>query len=199
MVPVKTILIIVNAGAARVLCPSTTRENAPVRGKISSKKRQTCGKCSKRSVNQFHDWLAALLQDCPSGRIRTLNMSLFPERIHWMPSPPLAPFDDGAIDLAHLQRMTMGDEQLEHEVLAMFAAQSASLLADLASLPPDAAALAHTLKGSARAIGAFQVAEAAEAFEATLRTDRDPANALTALNEAFAEARAAIDSMLRRC
>jgi HPt (histidine-containing phosphotransfer) domain-containing protein len=168
-------------------------------GNFSSKKRRTCGGYAKRSVNQFRDWLEALLQDCPGGTIRKIMMPPFPEGIHWMPSPPLAPFDDGTIDLAHLQRMTLGDDQLEHEVLAMFAAQSSGLLADLASAPPDAAALAHTLKGSARAIGAFQVAEAAEAFEAVLRTGRDPARALAALNEAFAQARATIDSMLRRC
>jgi HPt (histidine-containing phosphotransfer) domain-containing protein len=98
-------------------------------------------------------------------------MSLHLEWINWMPSPPLAP-DDGPIDLEHLARMTLGDASLEHEVLAMFAAQSATLIGVLAALPPDAGALAHTLKGSARAIGAFAVADA--------------------------EARTTIDAMLRR-
>ena len=42
-----------------------------------------------------------------------------------MPSPPLAP-DDGPIDVDHLGRMTLGDAGLEREVLAMFAAQSAT-------------------------------------------------------------------------
>ena len=77
-----------------------------------------------------------------------------------MPSPPLVP-DDGPIDLEHLGRMTLGDAGLEREVLAMFAAQAVSLIGTLATLPPDAGALAHTLKGSARAIGAFAVADAA--------------------------------------
>lgn len=67
-----------------------------------------------------------------------------------MPSPPLAP-DDGPIDLDHLQRMTLGDARLEREVLTMFSAQAASLIGSLAALPADAEALAHTLKGSARA------------------------------------------------
>ena len=79
-----------------------------------------------------------------------------------MPSPPLAP-DDGPIDTGHLQRMTLGDASLEREVLAMFSAQAVGLIGTLAALPADAAALAHTLKGSARAIGAFRVADAAEA------------------------------------
>ena len=81
-----------------------------------------------------------------------------------MPSPPLAP-DHDAIDIEHLRRMTLDDDGLEREVLAMFSAQSAGLIGKLKTLPSDAGALAHTLKGSARAIGAFGVAEAADRLE----------------------------------
>lgn len=125
-------------------------------------------------------------------------MPLHLERIQWMPSPPLAP-DDGPIDLDHLRRMTLGDAGLEREVLAMFAAQSAKLIDALAALPAEAAALAHTLKGSARAIGAPAVAEAAGGLEAALAGGHDPAEPLAELVEAVAQARAAIDAMLRRC
>lgn len=125
-------------------------------------------------------------------------MPLHLERIQWMPSPPLAP-DDGPIDLDHLRRMTLGDAGLEREVLAMFAAQSAKLIDALAALPAEAAALAHTLKGSARAIGALAVAEAAGGLEAALAGGHDPAEPLAELVEAVAQARAAIDAMLRRC
>ena len=45
-------------------------------------------------------------------------MPLRLERIDWMPSPPLAP-EDGPIDFAHLSRMTLGDGDLEREVLTM--------------------------------------------------------------------------------
>ena len=124
-------------------------------------------------------------------------MPLHLERINWMPSPPLAP-DDGPIDFDHLKRMTLGDVSLEHEVLAMFAAQSAKLLDTLAALPPEAAALAHTLKGSARAIGAFTVAEAAARLEAVLADGHDPAEALAELGDAVALARTAIEAVLRR-
>ena len=106
-----------------------------------------------------------------------------------MPSPPLAP-DDGPIDLEHLGRMTLGDASLEHEVLAMFAAQSVTLIGVLSTLPPDAGALAHTLKGSARAIGAFAVADAAEGLEAALGNGNDPARALAGLKDAVAQAQA---------
>jgi HPt (histidine-containing phosphotransfer) domain-containing protein len=124
-------------------------------------------------------------------------MPLHLERINWMPSPPLAP-DDGPIDFEHLKRITLGDAGLEHEVLAMFAAQSAKLLDALAILPPEAGALAHTLKGSARAIGAFAVAEAAAGLEAALADGRDPSEALAELGDAVALARTAIEAILRR-
>jgi HPt (histidine-containing phosphotransfer) domain-containing protein len=119
------------------------------------------------------------------------------QRITWMPSPPLVP-DDGPIDIAHLKRMTLGDAGLEREVLAMFSGQAARLIGALAALPADAAELAHTLNGSARAIGAFQVADATEAFEAAMRDGGEPSAALAALQQAIAQACSAIDAMLRR-
>ena len=122
-------------------------------------------------------------------------MSLDLQRIDWMPSPPLVP-DDGPISLDQLRRMTLGDADLEREVLAMFSTQAGRLLDRLAPLPDDAATLAHTLKGSARAIGADGVADAAEAFEDAIRSGGDCAYALANLAEAIAEARAAIAEML---
>jgi HPt (histidine-containing phosphotransfer) domain-containing protein len=124
-------------------------------------------------------------------------MPLHLERIDWMPSPPLAP-DDGPIDIEHLQRMTLGDAGLEREVLAMFSAQSVSLIGMLATLPINAGALAHTLKGSARAIGAFRVADAAARLEALILSGGDPILALAELNDAIALARSAVDAILRR-
>jgi HPt (histidine-containing phosphotransfer) domain-containing protein len=124
-------------------------------------------------------------------------MPLHLERVAWMPSPPLAP-DDGPIDIAHLKRMTLGDAGLEREVLAMFAAQAVGLIGTLSDLPCDADALAHKLNGSARGIGAFRVADAAEALEAALQRGDDPAQPLAELNEAIAQVRAAIDAILRR-
>ena len=114
-----------------------------------------------------------------------------------MPSPPLAP-DDGPIDFEHLKRMTLDDSGLEQEVLAMFAAQSAKLMATLATVPADAGALAHTLKGSARAIGAFGVADAATRLEGALAAGTDPSKLIAELGDAVALARAAIETVLRR-
>ena len=81
------------------------------------------------------------------------------QRMDLMPSPPLAPIDS-PLDFDHLSRMTLGDSELEQEVLAMFAEQAVRLLAAMAALPAETSALAHKLKGSARGIGAFAVADA---------------------------------------
>jgi HPt (histidine-containing phosphotransfer) domain-containing protein len=124
-------------------------------------------------------------------------MALHLERIQWMASPSLAP-DDGPIDFEHLKRMTLGDAGLEQEVLAMFAAQSAKLIGTLGGLPEEAAALVHTLKGSARAIGAFGVADAATRLEAALANGADPSDRLAELGDAVALARTAIEAILRR-
>ena len=124
-------------------------------------------------------------------------MPLHLERIEWMPSPPLAP-DDGPIDFEHLSRMTLGDAGLEQEVLAMFVAQSTTLVSTLAAMPADASALAHTLKGSARAIGAFQVADAAGRLETAIRTGDDRSELFAELDDAVVQARTAIDAILRR-
>jgi HPt (histidine-containing phosphotransfer) domain-containing protein len=72
------------------------------------------------------------------------------------------------------------------------------LIGALARLPADAGALAHTLKGSARAIGAMDVADAADALEAAIQNGTDPARPLAELDEAIALARTAIDAILRR-
>jgi HPt (histidine-containing phosphotransfer) domain-containing protein len=124
-------------------------------------------------------------------------MPLHLERVEWMPSPPLAP-GDGPIDFEHLERMTLGDAAIEQEVLRLFLAQSAGLMDTLATLPADASALAHTLKGSARAIGAFAVADAAARLEAAIAKGFDRSAALAELGEAVAQARAAIEAVLRR-
>ena len=124
------------------------------------------------------------------------------QRMDWMPSPPLAPLsnplDNNPLDLDHLARMTLGDAELEREVLAMFAEQSQRLVSAMAALPADAGALAHKLKGSARGIGAFAVAEAAAELEAAIRTGNNPPRAFAVLKEVVTDVRAAIETILHR-
>jgi HPt (histidine-containing phosphotransfer) domain-containing protein len=117
--------------------------------------------------------------------------------IDWIASPPLAPGDE-AIDREHLSRMTLGNAVLEREVLSMFLKQTAQLLGALAARADGGSALVHTLKGSARAIGAFRVATAAGDLETAIRSGGDPSLALAELDDAAAEARASIEAILER-
>ncbi len=112
-------------------------------------------------------------------------------------APSLAP-DDRPIDLVHLARMTMGDRSLEREVLQLFDRQSMLLIGRMRSAATgNVATLAHTLKGSARGIGAWRVARAAEALELAGSSDADIARALERLAAASDEARAVIAELLR--
>lgn len=110
-------------------------------------------------------------------------------------APSLAP-DDRPIDLVHLARTTLGDRTLEREVLQLFDRQSTLLLARMrAAAPGGMVMLAHTLKGSARGIGAWRVARAAEVLE--LAEGAQATGALEALAAATDEARAVIADLLK--
>uniref|UniRef100_Q07RK9 Hpt protein n=1 Tax=Rhodopseudomonas palustris (strain BisA53) TaxID=316055 RepID=Q07RK9_RHOP5 len=119
------------------------------------------------------------------------------ERIAWMSSPSIVP-DLVPIDFEHLERMTLGDEDLAREVLELFVTQADVLIGRLTALPKDAAALTHQLKGSARGIGAMAVAQAAENVEAVLREGGDVSLALWALDMAVKAAGEAIAQRLRQ-
>jgi HPt (histidine-containing phosphotransfer) domain-containing protein len=122
-------------------------------------------------------------------------MSPRPKSADWVVSPPLVP-DGPALDLDHLARMTLGERELEREVLTLFAQQSMDLLARLEKLPREGASLAHTLKGSARGIGAFAVAEAADNLEQRLRQGLPVTAEVTALQQSVGAALAAITERL---
>jgi HPt (histidine-containing phosphotransfer) domain-containing protein len=92
------------------------------------------------------------------------------------------------IDEVHLERMTLGDRSLEREVLEIFARQTTMTLERIVGAgPARAAAAAHTLKGSARGIGAWRVAQAAERLEQVAAETPDE----TAIGAAIAELEAA--------
>ena len=98
-----------------------------------------------------------------------------------------------AIDRAHLRQMTFSDGILEREVLGLFDKQAASMLELIPVATPEALpALAHAVKGSARGIGAWRVAEAAAALETAPQGNRAP------LTAALVEARAAIAKILEK-
>ncbi len=104
-----------------------------------------------------------------------------------------------ALDQSHLSRMTLGDRRLECEVLEIFMRQSVLMLERIAGAEPAAAtAAAHTLLGSARGIGAWRVARAAERVEraAAAQIETEVADAMAELKTASLEASAAIGSRL---
>ncbi len=74
------------------------------------------------------------------------------------------------LDTEHLASYTLGDPGLEREVLQMFIDQSRICLGQLRSAESTKAwyDAAHTLKGSARGIGAFRVGMRAAQLEKTV-------------------------------
>lgn len=71
------------------------------------------------------------------------------------------------VDLVHLSRYTLGQRALEREVLELFCTQSTVYLERLRVAPSDQQwkDAAHSLKGSALAIGAWRAAAAAARAE----------------------------------
>lgn len=100
-----------------------------------------------------------------------------------------------AIDVGHLNRQTMGDRSLEREVLELFRRQARILLFrfDALTNPAERADVAHTLKGSARGVGASRVAFAAEELERAAVAGESTGKALAELAESVAEVTSAIE------
>lgn len=101
------------------------------------------------------------------------------------------------LDLVHLARQTFGDRGLERELLALFEEQCRRLLPVLAGRGAPAARsdAAHTLKGAARAVGAWRLAALADELEAALSggTDAESLDPLLAdLERAMRETRAVV-------
>ena len=100
------------------------------------------------------------------------------------------------IDFDHLSRQTGGDHALERELLTLFAEQCVRHLRTIHVAEDVKARMdaAHTLKGAAQAVGAWMVAEAADAIERRLAAADQPGAeaAMDTLALAAAEARAVI-------
>jgi HPt (histidine-containing phosphotransfer) domain-containing protein len=106
------------------------------------------------------------------------------------------------IDEDHLGRTTLGDRQLERQVLEIFVRQSTVMLGRVRCRQPDLVAMAaHTLNGSARGIGAWRVARAAEGLEYAVSEGVQPHldAAVEELEAAVVEVNAAIGARLGPC
>jgi hypothetical protein len=99
--------------------------------------------------------------------------------------------DEPVIDLAHLDRQTLGNLALQREVLGLFDEHAARMLAEIkaADSPGQRGEAAHALVGAARGVGAFAVARAAVAVE---RVTGDASAAILRLEAEILAARRAI-------
>jgi HPt (histidine-containing phosphotransfer) domain-containing protein len=104
------------------------------------------------------------------------------------------------VDMEHLARYTGGDAALNAEVLRLFDSQANELVARLQMIleARDAKSwreVTHTIKGAARGIGAFAMADAAAKLEPMdLAEGSDAASALHDLNLRAAQVAAFIRS-----
>lgn len=104
------------------------------------------------------------------------------------------------VDRVHLARYTLGDAALEREILGLFLLHLPNTIRDLglADTNSDWHRAAHTLKGSARAIGAWRLAKTAEDAERLADVGDRAASeaALVRIAEAAAEANAFIAKLM---
>jgi HPt (histidine-containing phosphotransfer) domain-containing protein len=93
----------------------------------------------------------------------------------------------GPVDLVHLAHQTLGDVELEREVLAMFERNARIYLLRLrmALRPGERRSAAHLISGSARGVGAWRVADLARSLE---EPSAQTSEALDALEAAIEEA-----------
>lgn len=107
---------------------------------------------------------------------------------------------DRPVDLVHLARYTLGNRSLEREVLVLFHAQCEIYLQRLKEAVDDKgwAEAAHTIKGSARGIGAWPIAKSAESAETLMGAARESGcrDALRELETLTLEAKGYIESLL---
>lgn len=106
------------------------------------------------------------------------------------------------LDRAHLARYTLGARALEREVLQLFCAQSKVYLAQLRAAASDKEwrDAAHSLRGSARAVGAWRAAAAAARAEALAGASSAQAHAraqrLSEIESTLREAETLIEALL---
>ncbi len=107
--------------------------------------------------------------------------------------------DRRPVDLVHLARFTLGNRELEREVLDLFVTQVPVYIADLKQAASDRAwkIAAHTIKGSARAVGAWELADSAAAAEGLAGQHSVLAReaSVAALEAAFARAASFVRSL----
>lgn len=126
------------------------------------------------------------------GYLREHATSLRHDRRTRSPEPPAPAVPDAEpIDRAHLSRYTLGSPVLEREILGLFLAQLPLSIEQLrfAATDREWQIAAHTIKGSARAVGAWKIASLArDAEQAPGLTDEEERERILATLESACEA-----------
>jgi len=108
-------------------------------------------------------------------------------------------FHERPIDLVHLARTTRGDPSIEGEMLEAFGLKTSMLILRMQQAARSSIwAAAQALKGSARGIGAWRIASAAEAVELVAASGAEPElrSAVDRLGVVAEETRTAIAELL---
>lgn len=107
-----------------------------------------------------------------------------------------AAMDDRPLDLVHLSKYTLGSRSLEAELLGIFRSQAVVYLERLekAATDKDWRDAAHSLKGSARALGGWTLGQYAEDAE-TLNAPDARAAALNMIRNEIAVVTRFIDEL----
>lgn len=84
--------------------------------------------------------------------------------------------ENSPLDLEHLSKQTFGDKDLEAEVLSLFLGHSAKSVEQMkaATNQKDWGEAMHSIKGSARTIGAWELGDLAEKYETSTLPDSEP-------------------------
>lgn len=117
-----------------------------------------------------------------------------------IPSKPAGEEPDKAVlDLEHLDHHTFNDSCLRNELLTMFASQVVEQQKLLAGCEEhgDWLVATHTMKGSARAVGAWTICDVAEILESLPESSwlQDKRTELAVLGEAVQDCLAAIEKL----
>ena len=105
--------------------------------------------------------------------------------------------EQAVVDLDHLAQYTGGDRNLEDQLFGLFLSNAVRYIDDMAQSGGGQAwkMAAHTLKGGARGIGAWDVADRSEMAEAALHAPDDARDRLIGeLRDAIDRVRAFVEA-----
>ena len=107
--------------------------------------------------------------------------------------------DSSEIDFVHLNKYVVGDPELTREVFGLFRNQVDMWGRGLTADADDEiwASVTHSLKGSARAVGAVRLAEACEKAESLIGDDRRPGAREVAVETIEAKISQALSEIMR--